>query len=129
MIELVAKHANTNIQNARGDTVLHHAISTGNVALVSILLENKANPLIANRLHNMKPISYVHMAKTYEDQVQIIKLLMKYWPKNMQSEICLQIIKNDIFVAGLKNIALDELLKLGRINETQRDTYYCQKLM
>jgi ankyrin repeat protein len=38
-----------NIQNEFGNTALHHAVSTGNVSMVTLLLESGADPSVLNR--------------------------------------------------------------------------------
>lgn len=71
---LCEKGADINAQDQKGMTALHHAINTGNISVVAVLLENGANTEM--REENYKKTA-LHMAALKGDS-EIVEMLLEY---------------------------------------------------
>ncbi len=51
---LIAAKAHVNAQNVRGATALHLAVDTGQTEIVSVLLKNRADPKVMNKVNLLR---------------------------------------------------------------------------
>ena len=80
-VELLLIHkADPNMSNSEGISPLHIAVLKGNINIIKVLLDNKANPNLPSRSFNQTPLHFAYQQNVGED---IINLLLKYEASNL----------------------------------------------